>query len=274
MPIGDPAQVDLRGLRVGFYEDDGYFTPCASSRRAVRQAARALEEAGAVLVPYTPPNADQHYTMMACAVTADGLATLDGWLDDDPVIAPVALNRRLGGTPRRLRVVLAKTLELLGEKRLARTMAAVGERSVQDYWKLGWERTGMQRAELDAWNAQSLDLVLCPATATAAPQHGKTADFTATAVYTTRYNLLNLPAGVAPCTTVRADETPRSERRDRLDARAAEIQRGSTGLPIGIQVVGRPYREDLVLAAMQRIERDARARGEAPRTPVDPSAPR
>ncbi|MFO0693799.1 MAG: amidase family protein [Polyangiales bacterium] len=270
MPIGDPSAISLRGLRVGFYEDDGYFTPCASSKRAVRQAVKALEDAGAICIPFAPPRADEHYTMMACTVTADGLATLEGWLGDDPVIAPVALNRRLGTTPKRVRQVLSKALDLVGEKRIARTMAAVGERSVQDYWKLVWDRLGMQRAEIDAWNALSIDALICPATATAAPQHDATADFTPTAVYTTRYNILNLPAGVVPCTTVRSDEMERPERKDRLDKRAVEIQRGSAGLPIGVQIVGRPYREDVVLAVMQRIEDDARARGEAPRTPIDP----
>jgi fatty acid amide hydrolase len=270
MPIGDPAAVSLRGLRVGVFEDDGYLSPCASSRRAVREAADALARAGAELVPFVPPRADEHYLMLACAATADGLATVDAALGDDPVIAPVALNRRLAHTPARLRRVLARGLELLGERRVARSLAAMGERDVASYWRLTFDRTQLQRGELDRWNELALDAVLCPATATPAAQHGATADFTPAACYTTRYNVLNLPAGVCAVTSVRPAETERAERRDRLDARAAEIQRGSAGLPIGVQVVGRPFREDVVLAVMMHVEADARARGEAPALPVDP----
>ena len=110
MPIGDPAAVSLAGLRVGVYEDDGFFTPCASSKRAVHQAAQALERAGAILVPFAPPRSDEHYLVLACAVTADGLATLDAWIGEDRVIAPVALNRRLARTPPRVRRALSKAL--------------------------------------------------------------------------------------------------------------------------------------------------------------------
>lgn len=270
LPTGDPAAVSLKGLRVGVYEDDGFFTPCTSSKRAVRQAAEALERAGAIVVPFAPPRADEHYLMLACAVTSDGLATLDGWLGDDRVIAPVALNRRLAHTPAKVRQGLSRALGLLGERRLAKTLGAVGQRDVAAYWKLAYDRLAMQRGELDRWNELSLDCVVCPATATPAAPHGSTADFTPAAAYTTRYNVLNLPAGVVSVTTVRPHETERPERSDRLDKRAVAIQRGSAGLPIGVQVVGRPWREDVVLAVMMHVEGEARASGEAPRVPVDP----
>lgn len=270
LPIGDPASVSLAGLRVGVYEDDGFFTPCASAKRAVRQSAEALERAGATLVPFVPPRADEHYLMLACAVTSDGLATLEGWIGDDRVIAPVALNRRLARTPPKVRRGLGKALGLLGERRVAKALAAVGARDVASYWRLNHERLLMQRGELDRWNELALDLVVCPATATPAPQHDTTADFTPTSAYTSRYNVLNLPAGVVTVTTVRPNETERPERSDRLDKRAVGIQRGSAGLPIGVQIVGRPYREDVVLAAMLHVEGEARASGEAPALPVDP----
>ncbi len=270
LPIGDPAAVSLEGLRVGVFEEDGVFTPCSSAKRAVRQAAEALEKAGAIVVPFVPPRADEHYLMMACAATADGLATLDGWLGDDPVIKPVALNRRVAHTPARVRRAMAHALELMGERRIAKNLAAIGERDVASYWRLTFDRTAMQRAEIDRWNELDLDAVVCPATATPAAQHGTTADFTPTVAYTIRYNVLNLPAGVCSVTTVRSDETERPERSDRLDKRAVEIQRGSAGLPIAVQVVARPFREDVVLAVMMHVEAEAKASGQAPRVPVEP----
>jgi Asp-tRNA(Asn)/Glu-tRNA(Gln) amidotransferase A subunit family amidase len=48
-------------------------------------------------------------------------------------------------------------------------------------------------------------------------------------------------------------------------ARAAEV--GSAGLPIGVQVVARPWREHVALAAMQAIEEDARTRDDFPASP-------
>jgi fatty acid amide hydrolase len=269
VPMGDPAGVDLSELRVGVYEDDGYVAPCTTSRRAVREAAAILARAGATIVEFTPPRASEHYLLMAAGIGSDGMKTMNEALGKDPVIKPLALNRRLGSTSRGLLKQLSRVARAAGEKRLADILAVAGEKSVQELWGLTRERTAMQRGELDQWNAEKIDLVLCPATATAAPQHGSTGDFTAAAVYTTRYNLLNLPAGVVPVTRVRPTETDRKEKADRLDKKAASIERGSAGLPIGVQLVGRPWREDVVLAAMKAIENEAKNGSEFPSTPID-----
>jgi fatty acid amide hydrolase len=51
---------------------------------------------------------------------------------------------------------------------------------------------------------------------------------------------------------------------------AARVDAGSAGLPVGVQVVGRPWAEDTVLAAKAAIERGVRDDPDFPRTPVDP----
>lgn len=79
-------------------------------------------------------------------------------------------------------------------------------------------------------------------------------------------NLLGHPAGVVPVTTVQAAETGgRPVTRDRGLAALSAADRGSAGLPIGVQVVGRPGRDHLVLAAMAAIETATRR---DPRHPV------
>jgi fatty acid amide hydrolase len=75
-------------------------------------------------------------------------------------------------------------------------------------------------------------------------------------IYTTLFNVLGWPAGVVPVTHVRADEeSDRPPSRDKMDLAARETERGSAGLPMGVQVAARPWREDLVLAAMSALER-------------------
>ncbi len=270
LPVGDPAAVDLSRLRVGIYEDDGFFTPASSVQRAVREAADALRNAGAEVVQYVPHRADEHYGRLAAGLSADGMEVLREVLDGEPLIDAVRINARLATLPRRVLRSLATAADALGEKRLAGVMRMMGRRSVRELRQLTAERTDLRREEMDMWRELGLDLVICPATATPAPQHGTTGEFTIAAVYTIRYNLLDLPAGVVPVSTVRPGETTRPPGRDRFDRKAAEIQRGTEGLPLGVQVVGRPWREAEVLAAMSAIERDARARDGFPLTPVDP----
>ncbi|MDW8245426.1 MAG: amidase family protein [Sandaracinaceae bacterium] len=270
LPIPDPRKLDIRGLRIGVYEDDGFITPSAPCKRAVWLAARYLEEGGASVVPYVPPFAEEHFYLFVSAITADGLLAIERGLGREPPIAPIALNRRLNHFPRWARVVFAEVLEIFGEKRIARLFQSIGKRNVDAYWELARRRLEMQRAELDAWNALSLDALICPATVTPAPPHGSTSDFGPAAVYTARYNLLNFPAGVIGITRVLPHETERPERKDRIDRRAQAIQQGSAGLPVGVQVVARPFREEVVLAIMMHIEKEAKLRGEAPPLPVDP----
>lgn len=70
------------------------------------------------------------------------------------------------------------------------------------------------------------------------------------------YNLLGFPAGVVPVTRVREDECDaRPETRDAVQRVAREVDRGSAGLPVGVQVVARPWMEHIALAAMAQVER-------------------
>jgi amidase len=79
---------------------------------------------------------------------------------------------------------------------------------------------------------EKYDVILCPVNAYPALPHGTTFgnDNLATFTYTQTYNLTGWPGAV-----VRAGTSPE-------------------GLPIGVQVVARPWREDVTLAVAQHIE--------------------
>lgn len=271
--LGDPDQVDVRGLRVGFYDDDGFLSPATSMKRGVHEAMAHLERAGVTLVPYAPPRAADIYFLAVASFASDGLSHVRGALAGEPIIKPLALFERTSHLPGPARRATARALSLLGEERLARALETARERTSGELWDLFAERAELALAEQRAWQAARLDAVLCPAYATPAPQHGATGDFSAGATYTLRYNVLNLPAGVVPVTRVdRKGETLRPfERGDRVEKRAAKIEEGSEGLPVGVQVAARPYREDVVLALMKVIEAGARQGALFPATPIDPA---
>ena len=46
MSVEPPSSIDVRGLRVGFYDDDRFVTPDAATKAAVRAAADALADGG------------------------------------------------------------------------------------------------------------------------------------------------------------------------------------------------------------------------------------
>ena len=74
---------------------------------------------------------------------------------------------------------------------------------------------------------ENYDVVLCPANATPAHRHKESTPCD----YTFLYNLLGWPVAVVRCGT------------------------SPDGLPIGVQVAARPWREDIVLAVVQYLER-------------------
>jgi len=87
-------------------------------------------------------------------------------------------------------------------------------------------------------------------------------------------NLLGLPAGTVPVIRVQLDEeSDRRAGRDPADRLASGSEHGSAGSPVAVQVIGRPWREDLVLAAMAEVERATRSAGSAPRLPANPALP-
>ena len=55
-----------------------------------------------------------------------------------------------------------------------------------------------------------------------------------------------MPAGVVPATRVRADEeSDRPKTSDIVERTARTVEKGSAGMPVGVQVVARHWREDV-----------------------------
>lgn len=86
--------------------------------------------------------------------------------------------------------------------------------------------------------------------------------------YSFLYTILGMPAGTVPATRVRPDEeSVRVVHRDVVDRAARHVEQNSAGLPIGVQVVARHWREDVVLHVMSTLEEHFR------QTPLFPFHP-
>ncbi len=264
----DPQSVDLSTLKVGFYTDDGFLAASPSVARGVEEAAKLMENAGATVLPFTPPSQNELITLYYSALSSDGGATVRERLKGDPLIPQLKMLMRSANMPNAMRRSIAWLLGKKGEYRIERVLKAVGAKDVARYWKLNAGRSAMRLDALEAWDAANLDIVLCPPHATAALRHGDSADFSAAGSYSMRYNLLNFPAGVVPVTKAKGDDGVRANPRDRIEKVAASVEKGSAGLPIGVQVVGRPFMEHKVLAAMIAIESAAISSDGFPHTPV------
>ncbi len=273
LPLGDPGVVGLKGKRIGWFDDDGFLTPSAPLRRAVGIARDGLLEAGAILVDYRPPAADELIYLWLAAVSADGARTMRDKLAGEPISRQLAPSLRIVNLPGMVRKGLSGLLKSRGEHRISRLLQVLGEKPVQRFWQLAEARTAMRRQESDLWRDAGLDAVLCPAHVVPAMGHGESGDFTLSASIPFRYTYLNFPAGVVPVTRVGAQEaTLITDKGDRIEKKVAAVTAAGVGLPLGVQVIARPYREDVALAVMAAIEGHARALPDFPATPIDPMA--
>jgi amidase len=202
VPLPDPEQVELRGLRVALHVDNGVVAAAPELASAVQSAARALERAGARVSEARPPGLERTLALYSI-VAVDGGAGLRRILRDC-------------GTP------LAESS--LAHLRSERAPSAAQQAAL-------FEAVGHFRAGALAF-MQEWDLILCPPHAWAATPPGSQYANLAGYAYTMAWNITGQPAAV-----VRAGALP-------------------GGLPIGVQLVARPWREDVALAAAAQIERE------------------
>ncbi|HLV98081.1 MAG TPA: amidase [Ktedonobacterales bacterium] len=261
MPLGNPATVDVSRLRVACYTDDGTFQVAPAVRRAVQEAAELLRTAGAQVTAWTPPDVRQAAALWLGIMAADGARGFKQMLGRDkrdPRVAPFLL---FAGRSRPFLALLGGPLRSMGQRGLAETLHAFGHTNTHHYWGLVEAQMEYQAQFLRALDHDAggpFDVILCPANALPPYTHGSFYDLLTAGAYATLYNVLGYPAGVVPVTRVRpGEDVGRAASRDRMQKAARNVELGSVGLPVGVQVVARPWREHVALAVMGAIEQAA-----------------
>jgi fatty acid amide hydrolase len=257
--LGDPAGVDISGLRFATFTDDGEFPVAPAARRAVVEAAQMLTAAGAQRVEWQPPVLSRAIDLLFASLSADRTQTFKRLLRGNRV------DRRV----RPLLLTAAMPLWLRGIAGATLRRFATG--SVDEYWRTIEAIADFRQALLRAFEKAEggpIDVVLCPAYAVPAVRHGATELMPMPGAYAPIANVSGFPAGIVPVTRVRPDEeSDRPASRDLMDRVARESERGSAGLPIAVQVIARPWRDHVALAAMAKIEAAARKRPDYPAQP-------
>jgi fatty acid amide hydrolase len=262
------GDIGLGGLRIGTYADDGMLPASAALARAVERAAKALQARGCEILPFRPPDVRGLLAAYLGSLSADGGAGIRAALAGAAVDPSLEGLRRLTLLPAHLRRVASSAARVAGQESLALLLDAVGAKSVAELWR-ATERLRIYRAEfLEEMARLGVEALVCPAYATAAFPHGASKGFTLASSYSMIFNAMQFPAGVVPVTRVRDGETTRPAGRDRLTVQAEEIDAKSVGLPVGVQVVGRPWKDSVVLAVMKAIEAEVSGDERFPKTPV------
>lgn len=209
---------ELRGLRVGWYTDDGVAPVTNEIHDAVESAARALSDAGLEVTQSTPPGISQGarlwVELFATAARNEIAALYRGREDNAGVQVAELLHRSQGG--RRDFEDKIKAAERLADAVLEREKI---------------------REELLEW-MKTTPLILAPVGATSAFEHGaarvevagQSISVFRAFSYCQTFNVIGFPSVAVPA------------------------GRSEGGLPIGVQIIGRPFEERALLAAASVIE--------------------
>lgn len=251
----DPLAGSRPEWRVGYWTDDGFQRPSPAIRRAVDEAAKKLAQYGVHVEPFEPPNVAEAMRLYFRLISANGGSAARRVMAHDEIHPAVKRLLRLGRLPQWLRPALGTLLELVGQTQSAWLVRNTGGISTGIFWHLTAAVRHYQRQFLERLDQQRLTSLICPPHALVALTHGSAGYLSRFACSSMLMNLLGLPAGVLPWTTVRADEqSDRRASRDWAERAALAVEAGSAGLPVGVQVVGRPWEDELTLGLMAVLE--------------------
>jgi fatty acid amide hydrolase len=262
-PLGD-----VRGLRAGVFEDNGVVAASPALRRAVREAAAALRERGAEIVPFDPPDVATANSLYTVLMTADGLRCLSRALRGSRPDKRIRMLRFFLRIPRVVRLFVRLLALLTGQRTGGANLRDSGPISADRYWQLIAERNRYRARFLEAMDRARLDVLVCPPLATAALRHGLSVDLTLGQSYACLFNLLGLPAGTVAATRVReGEEGDRPRSVDYVVRRMRAVEEGSTGLPVGVQIAARPFQDELVVSVMAAVEAGLEGKPDYPSRP-------
>ena len=147
-------------------------------------------------------------------------------------------------------------LEKFNNARLARFFDQKTDISSRSYVDIYQKAQDACQALLNDWTSKGIDAVICPVFGLVAPQHDTTVDVAPCLVYSFIMNLLSLPTGIVPVGTVKKGEDfYKDEFNDLLTSACSKVMENSEGLPYAVQVVGLPYKDEVVLRVMKKVEK-------------------
>lgn len=253
-------------LRFGIAWTDGFIDPVPAVTRALAETKEALTAAGHEVVDFQyPANILEYIAVFYGTISADGghhfLEILKGE-PIDPTLKPLFFAMQMHPSVHRSLAWVAS--RVVGDPRLSMLIREMGLKPVKDLMALQGKRLRCMQ-EFDAlWKQSGIDVLLCPPMAMPATPYESFTELNFVASYTLLWNLLDYVAGVIPVTKVDAKldgydaEHPPSNILSShfFDAtvRKHYCLEKMEGLPLGVQVVGMPYHEELVLEAMKVVE--------------------
>ncbi len=205
--IQDYREIDPGKLRVGYYTQLGWLTPCRAAERAVLEAVSFLQSEGVHVEPFEPPDVHDAMRLYFSIFYADAMQFMKRDLRGSIVDKDVRQYLALARIPTFLRPLISAAYGWAGQRAMSQSLHYLRKRvlSAPEYLQLLAEQHEYRNRFVGAMDAARLDALICPPSPLPAIRHGEFyANFSL--IFTSLYNLLAMPAGVVPATRVQQGE--------------------------------------------------------------------
>ncbi|KAJ7180615.1 amidase [Mycena filopes] len=276
-------------LRFGYYAGgsaDNYVKASPANKRAVMETVDALRIQGHECLEIEVPDPIEAFDVFIGVTSADGYKTLLSGIPPDPLVRPLfpwlpALGGLTSLPPGWIQTIAAWFVtHVLKDVKFANSIRSGGSKSVREY--LRWiERRNVYNTKFheEVWVKHSLDGIIAPVQSMPQLPNLMSGPLFALASATSLYNVVNSPCGAMPVTRVdpakdmlteewtKAPSPSLVERRLYFGRNPVYDPVKMKGMPVGVQIVGRKWEDEKVLAMMQVVD-TALGGGFGPRTCV------
>ncbi|XP_069508971.1 fatty-acid amide hydrolase 1-like, partial [Ambystoma mexicanum] len=260
MPFNEEVYANSAPLRIGYYDTDGYTMPVPCMRRAVHKTKRLLQEAGHVLIQFTPHRTEYMANeLFMKGGFADGARSLLDVFEGDIVDPNLKSQISVYKLPRWVKKILSFILKPFCQRIAKELNSLCGARSAKEVWAQHAALQKYRQEFVNEWKTLKLDVVLCPAMGPAL-NIGFLGKLMGASTNTHLFNVLNFPAGVVPVTTVTEDDEEQLKQyqghyNDHWDKLLKKAAAEGVGLPVAVQCVSLTWQDELCLRFMKEVER-------------------
>lgn len=264
IPWNEQLSQPGRKLKIGYYEDDGFFPTTPGVQRAVRMAREHYEKLGHELIPFRPFNVEALVKSYGFMMVADQAETLLTNLSVDDIDPSLKYLMWMVKTPHFLKRLFSPLLSFFSPRSLPMVLGSGGRggKLSSQLWKLVSEKDDYKQEFISKWRSSGLDLCIGPTYACPAPLSKDIGRLYSAGSYTILYNYLDLPVGIVPVTRENEEDQRKLADYNTFDVLvklAKQTTTGAHGLPIGVQIIGLPYQEELIFHGMDILSSIAKA---------------
>ncbi|KAJ7197250.1 amidase [Mycena pura] len=265
IPFREPNMPEK--LRFGYYTDF-YIKASPAVKRAVLETVAALRNQGHECIEIEIPTPMEAFDIFVALTSGDGYQSLLSGVGSDPLDSSLLAIANGPNYPRFVRKFVAWALGFFfKDTQLSNAVYGSGTKPVREFWEWTARRDKYNMQFYDeVWNKHRLDGIIAPVLALPQVPTGSFRTLFSLAASGTLYNVVNSPTGCVPVTRVDASKDKLTDEWTETST-CSLVQKAlyqgrkpiydpiaMQGMPVGIQVVGRKWEDEKVLAMMRVVD--------------------